>query len=214
MGTAGDCRQWCNIFGCSCDWNYVSNVSSEPQALEAVYRSSRLALTRLAYLLVGDRGEAEDIVQTVFTTRGDTLGGDRRAGGLSPPRGRQPGQRRAPSVLPECGDGVGITASIDEPEVDELWGLVRRLPDRATGRRRAAVLRGPHAGRHRHAVEPSGEHGAFRSSTGVDEAEGGRWGERLRRSRRAGARARPIAAGRVASRSRGDHQRTLLAAHD
>jgi hypothetical protein len=40
----------------------VSEVSSEQPALEAVYRSSSLALTRLAYLLVGDRSEAEDIV--------------------------------------------------------------------------------------------------------------------------------------------------------
>jgi DNA-directed RNA polymerase specialized sigma24 family protein len=54
----------------------VGDVSSEPQPLEAVYRSTWLALTRLAYLLVGDRSEAEDIVQTVFTTavtRGQTI---------------------------------------------------------------------------------------------------------------------------------------------
>jgi hypothetical protein len=43
------------------------DVSSEPQPLEAVYRASWLGLTRLAYLLVGDRSEAEDIVQSVFT---------------------------------------------------------------------------------------------------------------------------------------------------
>jgi len=36
------------------------------QAIEVVYKSSSLALTRLALLLVGDRSEAEDIVQTVF----------------------------------------------------------------------------------------------------------------------------------------------------
>jgi hypothetical protein len=39
----------------------VGKVSSEPQASDVVYRSSWLALTRLAYLLVGDRNEAEDI---------------------------------------------------------------------------------------------------------------------------------------------------------
>jgi DNA-directed RNA polymerase specialized sigma24 family protein len=43
-------------------------VSSDEPALETVYRSSSLALTRLAYLLVGNRAEAEDIVQTVFTS--------------------------------------------------------------------------------------------------------------------------------------------------
>jgi DNA-directed RNA polymerase specialized sigma24 family protein len=43
-------------------------VSPEPRSLEAVYRASRLPLTRLAYLLVGDRNEAEDVVQAVFMT--------------------------------------------------------------------------------------------------------------------------------------------------
>ena len=43
-------------------------MSSEQPALEAVYRSSALALPRLAYLLVGDRTEAEDIVHTVFAS--------------------------------------------------------------------------------------------------------------------------------------------------
>ena len=41
-----------------------------------MYRTSRLSLTRLAYLLVGDRGEAEDVVQAVFTAaaaRWDTI---------------------------------------------------------------------------------------------------------------------------------------------
>src|SRR5262245_22392004 len=58
----------CNILSGSCDWRDVGEVSSQLQPVEAVYRSSWLALTRLAYLLVGDRSEAEDIVQNVFTT--------------------------------------------------------------------------------------------------------------------------------------------------
>jgi RNA polymerase sigma factor (sigma-70 family) len=96
--------------------------------LEAVYRSSWLSLTRLAYLLVGDRSEAEDIVQTVFTTAaGRWKAIDEPAAYL----------RRA--VVNRANDthrrsfrratiAVGISESIDEPRVDELWSLVRALP--------------------------------------------------------------------------------------
>lgn len=46
----------------------VSDVSSEAQRIEDVYQSSWTALTRLAFLLVGDIDEAHDIVQSVFAT--------------------------------------------------------------------------------------------------------------------------------------------------
>ena len=67
-GRAGCNIAGCNISGWLYDWRVVREVSSAPQPLEAVYRSSWLALTRLAYLLVGDRSEAEDVVQSVFAT--------------------------------------------------------------------------------------------------------------------------------------------------
>lgn len=116
----------------------VGDVSSEPQPLEEVYRSSWLALTRLAYLLVGDRGEAEDIVQSVFTTavtRWEAI--DEPAAYL----------RRA--VVNRANDAhrrsfrkaavvVGASGSIEEPEVDEMWRLVRGLP---APQRAAVVLR-------------------------------------------------------------------------
>ncbi len=146
-------------------------MSSEPQPLEEVYRSSWLALTRLAYLLVGDRGEAEDIVQSVFTTavtRWEAI--DEPAAYL----------RRA--VVNRANDAhrrsfrkaavvVGASGSIEEPEVDEMWRLVRGLPGATTGRCRVALLRGPRARRHRVAVGAPGEHRPFRSSPGVDDVE-------------------------------------------
>jgi RNA polymerase sigma factor (sigma-70 family) len=106
----------------------VGNVSSEPQPLEAVYRSSWLRLTRLAYLLVGDRSEAEDVVQAVFTTA------TRRWDAIDEPMGylRRAVVNRANDVhrrsfrrLPAA---VIATGCIDEPEVDELWVLVQELP--------------------------------------------------------------------------------------
>ena len=53
----------CNVSGCRYDYVVVREVSPEPRSLEAVYRESWLAC-----LLVGDRTEAEDVVQTVFMT--------------------------------------------------------------------------------------------------------------------------------------------------
>jgi RNA polymerase sigma factor (sigma-70 family) len=106
----------------------VSNVSSEPQALEAVYRASWLALTRLAYLLVGDRGEAEDIVQTVFTTavkRWDAIGEPTAYLRRAVVNRANDAHRRS---YRNAATGDGITASIGEPEVDELWSLVSGLP--------------------------------------------------------------------------------------
>ena len=113
-------------------------MSSAPQAVEAVYRSTWLALTRLAYLLVGDRSEAEDIVQSVFTTavaRWDAI--DEPA----------PYLRRA--VVNRANDAHRRSARspstalppvewIDESEIDEVWELVQALP---TSQRAVIVLR-------------------------------------------------------------------------
>jgi RNA polymerase sigma factor (sigma-70 family) len=106
----------------------MGRVSSEPQPLEAVYRSSWLALTRLAYLLVGDRNEAEDIVQGVFASaapRWDAI--DNPSAYL-----RRAVVNRANDThrrtYRNAAKAVRITESIDEPVVDELWSLVQQLP--------------------------------------------------------------------------------------
>ena len=113
-------------------------MSSEPPALEAVYRSSALALTRLAYLLVGDRTEAEDIVHTVFASvvpRWQTI--DEPSAYLRRVvvnRAHDVHRRsfRAAAAIDPAG------RSIVEPDVDETWGLVRTLP---TTQRTVVVLR-------------------------------------------------------------------------
>jgi RNA polymerase sigma factor (sigma-70 family) len=116
----------------------VGDVTSERQPLEAVYRSSRLALTRLAFLLVGDRSEAEDIVQTVFTTaaaRWDTINDPSaylRRGVVN--RANDAHRRSSRPVAT-----IGPTdAYVDQPELDELWRLVQGLP---TAQRAVVVLR-------------------------------------------------------------------------
>ncbi len=103
-------------------------MSRELQAIEAVYKSSWLALTRLAYLLVGDRSEAEDIVQTVF------LAAAPRWDSIEEPvaylrravvnRARDVHRRSVRSATAT----VPPTRTIGEPEVDEAWRFVQALP--------------------------------------------------------------------------------------
>ena len=128
----------CNISGPSDDCRDVSEVRGEPQPFEAVYRSSWLALTRLAYLLVGDRSEAEDVVQSVFASafaRWDAI--------------EEPGAYLRRAVVNRANDVhrrsfrdaatvVGVRALVDEPAVDETWAFVRALP---TAQRAVVVLR-------------------------------------------------------------------------
>ena len=116
----------------------MREVSSEPRALEAVYRSSALALTRLAYLLVGDRTEAEDIVQTVFASavpRWPTI--DEPSAYL-----RRAVVNRANDVHRRSARTVATATSAGEPagepEIDETWRLVRALP---STQRAVVVLR-------------------------------------------------------------------------
>lgn len=116
----------------------MGNVSSQPQSVEAVYRSSWLALTRLAYLLVGDRSEAEDIVQNVFTTavaRWDAIEEPAAYLRRAVVNGANDLHRRSfrHATVP-----FGASESIDEPEVDEVWRFVRALP---TAQRAVVVLR-------------------------------------------------------------------------
>jgi hypothetical protein len=80
----------------------VTGTSRDLQAIEAVHKSSWLALTRLAYLLVGDRSEAEDIVQTVFVTAAPRSRSRTRR--LLAQSGGEPGPRPASQVLQVRGD--------------------------------------------------------------------------------------------------------------
>ena len=103
-------------------------MTREPQPLEAVYRSSWLALTRLAYLLVGDRGEAEDIVQAVFAsavTRWDTIVDPAAYLRRAVVNRANDAHRRH---FRHAASAVTITQTIDEPEIDDLWKLVCALP--------------------------------------------------------------------------------------
>jgi RNA polymerase sigma factor (sigma-70 family) len=115
----------------------VRETAPEPGSLEAVYRSSWLALTRLAYLLVGDRTEAEDVVQMVFTTaaaRWDRID--------------EPGAYLRRAVVNRAHDahrrtlrtGAVVTARElpGEPELDEAWRFVQGLP---VAQRTVVVLR-------------------------------------------------------------------------
>ena len=127
----------CNVLVRSYDYVVVSEVSRDARNLEVVYRTSRLSLTRLAYLLVGDRGEAEDVVQTVFTTAAaqwDTIEDPtvylRRAVVNRSNDVHRRAFRTAPLVTSRELPG--------EPRVDETWRFVQTLP---TAQRTVVVLR-------------------------------------------------------------------------
>jgi RNA polymerase sigma factor (sigma-70 family) len=115
----------------------VREAAPEPASLEAVYRASWLALTRLAYLLVGDRNEAEDIVQTVFMTaaarwdRIDEPGAYlRRAVVNRAHDAHRRTLRTAAIVTPRVSPG--------EPDLDEAWTFIQALP---VAQRTVVVLR-------------------------------------------------------------------------
>ena len=116
----------------------MTGPSRELQAIETVSKSSWLALTRLAHLLVGDRSEAEDIVQTVFVTAAP------RWESIEEPAAylRRAVVNRAHDVhrrsFRSAATTVAQTGAIGEPEVDEAWRFVQALP---TIQRAVVVLR-------------------------------------------------------------------------
>jgi RNA polymerase sigma factor (sigma-70 family) len=133
----GRSRRRCNAAGVSYDYVVVREVSQEPPSLEVVYRSSRLALTRLAFLLVGDRGEAEDIVQTVFTdvaARWDAIQEPSAYLRRAVVNRANDVHRRSYRTVPM----LPGRASPGEPELDETWTLVQTLP---STQRTVVVLR-------------------------------------------------------------------------
>lgn len=95
--------------------------------MEQVYRESRLALVRLGYLLTGSRDVAEDLVQTAFAAahaRWDGLDDPvaylRRvvANQANESHRRRYRHRRH----------VEVEAVTHQPELDETWAELRRLP--------------------------------------------------------------------------------------
>jgi len=127
----------CNVLVSPYDYVVVSEVSRDARNLDVVYRASRLSLTRLAYLLVGDRGEAEDVVQTVFTTAAahwDTI---------EDPTAylRRAVVNRANDVHRRSFRTAPVVRSREiagEPEVDDTWSFVEALP---IAQRTVVVLR-------------------------------------------------------------------------
>jgi RNA polymerase sigma factor (sigma-70 family) len=113
----------------------VSDVDTDPTAeIEHVYRRERAALVRLAFLLVGSRELAEDIVHTAFVQTQTRWASIERPG----PSLRQvvvnqakEAHRRAYREL-----AAGPEPVTDIPEIDETWDQILRL----TPSQRAVVV--------------------------------------------------------------------------
>jgi RNA polymerase sigma-70 factor (sigma-E family) len=122
--------------------------ASTEAAVAALYRAQAVSLIRLAYLMLGDRAAAEDVVQDAF------FGLYRRWDRLADPRGALPYVRS--SVLNGCRSalrrralghrltayqppaGSAEAAVLSREEREEVMRAVRQLPDR---QREALVLR-------------------------------------------------------------------------
>ena len=122
--------------------------ASAEAAVAALYRAQAVGLIRLAYLMLGDRAAAEDVVQDAF------FGLYRRWDRLADPRGALPYVRS--SVLNGCRSalrrralghrltayqppaGSAEAAVLSREEREEVMRAVRQLPDR---QREALVLR-------------------------------------------------------------------------
>lgn len=114
-------------------------MTSGPTQIEAVYRSLSAPLIRLAYLLVSDREEALDIVQSAFASA------SRRWGTIDDPHAylrqavvnrandsHRKAFRRASQPLPLA------RTEVSEPDFDGVWQFVQSLP---TTQRTVIVLR-------------------------------------------------------------------------
>ena len=117
-------------------------------AVAALYRAQAVGLIRLAYLMLGDRGAAEDVVQDAFCglyRHWDRLADPAGAlayvrssvlnGGRTALRRRALG-RRVTMYQPPSGSAEAAVLSREERQ--EVLAAVRRLPDR---QREALVLR-------------------------------------------------------------------------
>ena len=105
--------------------------------LEVVYRDERLALLRLAFLLVGSREAAEDVVQTAFAAAHrhwatiDNPAAYLRRVVVNQAKDSHRRRYRKSSI-------ASPTAVTHLPDVDETWAVIQQLPDR---QRAVVVLR-------------------------------------------------------------------------
>lgn len=113
-------------------------TDAAPAGFAALYRDRYAAMVRLAYLLVGDEGVAEELAQDAFVrvyrrwaTVQDPPAYLRRAvvNACRSHHRRRFTERRHPPAAPEA---------VGPPELDETWSLLATLPPR---RRAALVLR-------------------------------------------------------------------------
>jgi len=98
-------------------------------ALEALYRKHQTMLLRLAWLLTGNRLDAEDLVQAVFLrySRIDQPPANPKASlrtmvvNAARDLGREHGRESPSQIVP---DGIS-----NSPEVSEIWDAIQELPD-------------------------------------------------------------------------------------
>ncbi len=113
-----------------------------PAALVDRYREQWVDLTRLAYLLTGDRAVAEELVQDAFVAvrarwdQIDNPGGYLRTSVVNATRDWGRHQQVVRRHEPGAAEAQQAATSEDHP--DELWDALGRLDGR---RRRAIVLR-------------------------------------------------------------------------
>lgn len=127
-----------NVCHLTNDVQVMSGDDHGARGFEETYRTHRLALMRLAFLMCGSRELSEDLVQTVFTSahpRWHTI--DNHVAYLK--RGvvnlAKDGQRR--DVRRRCSAGPPKPEPVTSiPEIDETWALIQRLP----WERRAVVV--------------------------------------------------------------------------
>lgn len=106
-----------------------------PESLLALFAASRVEMVRLAHLVTGSNGVAEDVVQEAFVRlraqwhRVDNPGGYLRTTVVNLARGhlRRRGVERRHALTERPLDDLRLTG---DPEIDDTWAAVRRLPPR------------------------------------------------------------------------------------
>jgi RNA polymerase sigma-70 factor (sigma-E family) len=110
-----------------------------PGSLLALFAASRVEMVRLAHLITGSNGVAEDVVQEAFVRlraqwhRVDNPGGYLRTTVVNLSRGhlrRRGVERRHVVAEPIDHSGPPDRRLTGDPEIDDTWAAVRRLPPR------------------------------------------------------------------------------------
>jgi RNA polymerase sigma-70 factor (sigma-E family) len=111
-------------------------VTGPPQTLADFAAANTVGLTRFAYLLCGDRGLAEDLVQDAFAALYRRFGATlpiaapvayarRVIANANTSRGRRPMRETVSAELPE-----GLVDAVDGGEQDAMWRALATLPTR------------------------------------------------------------------------------------